>query len=422
MLFANPDTSTSYVELASCVASWRFRHRRWVTVSETIMCKAKISVISRPRYAGRRLRRPAMDFDPRLKQPMISFDRTHAAACWWPCCWFRRLRCADGVARGVRGAATVVARSRRRRSIPRPPAPAGPGRRPHRQWLRVAADRRATAARTSISPTMSAAPGSSTNWRPAYGSSRTGRACNLAARVVLPRTIDPRSGRPVTTILTGPAYTDVGRWQQLQIDRIPTLLTRQVQSLRMQLGPQVDEREAYRRRRAAERLRRAGGDQRLDRRSRRCRLRAAVRPRGRRPGSRNCRSARRPPTPAMPLGCRFRSAAGSRVPSDADRRLPRGHREAGRFAAAGRRPADVSRVIQHRGEPLAVLEEDRVQRRLAATSAGAGVAGRGRSFGAVADLPAAAAGRRRAACGTPRVAPKSGRSSTACWPGTWATI
>ena len=67
----------------------------------------------------------------------------------------------------------------------------------------------------------------------------------LAVRVVLPRTTDPRSGRPVVTILAGPGYTDVGRWQQLRLGSIPTLLTRQVHLLRMQLGPQVDGREAY---------------------------------------------------------------------------------------------------------------------------------------------------------------------------------
>ncbi len=67
----------------------------------------------------------------------------------------------------------------------------------------------------------------------------------LAVRVVLPRTADPRSGRPVATVLTGATYTDVGRWQQLWLAGIPTLLTRQIHLLRMQLGPQVDGREAY---------------------------------------------------------------------------------------------------------------------------------------------------------------------------------
>ena len=67
----------------------------------------------------------------------------------------------------------------------------------------------------------------------------------LAVRLVLPRSPDPKTGRPLATVLTGTAYTDVGRWQRLQIAGIPTLLTRQVHVLRMQFGPQVDEREAY---------------------------------------------------------------------------------------------------------------------------------------------------------------------------------
>jgi len=67
----------------------------------------------------------------------------------------------------------------------------------------------------------------------------------LAARIVLPRTTDPRTGRPVATILVGSSYNSTGRWQQLQISKIPRLLTRQVHLLRLQLGPRVDDREAY---------------------------------------------------------------------------------------------------------------------------------------------------------------------------------
>ncbi len=67
----------------------------------------------------------------------------------------------------------------------------------------------------------------------------------LAIRIVLPRSTDPKSGKPLAAIITGTAYNDVGRWQRLQIAGIPTLLTRQVHVLRMQFGPQVDDREAY---------------------------------------------------------------------------------------------------------------------------------------------------------------------------------
>jgi hypothetical protein len=66
----------------------------------------------------------------------------------------------------------------------------------------------------------------------------------IAARVVLPRTNDPRTGQPLSTVITGTVYNDVGRWQQLQVTDLPRLLTRQVHVLRMQFGPKVDQREA----------------------------------------------------------------------------------------------------------------------------------------------------------------------------------
>ncbi len=67
----------------------------------------------------------------------------------------------------------------------------------------------------------------------------------LALRIVLPRTTDPRSGRPLVTVLSGPSYSDAGQWQRLKLDGLPRLLQRQVHILRMELGPQVDDREAY---------------------------------------------------------------------------------------------------------------------------------------------------------------------------------
>ncbi|HEV3138363.1 MAG TPA: hypothetical protein VGZ26_10675, partial [Pirellulales bacterium] len=67
----------------------------------------------------------------------------------------------------------------------------------------------------------------------------------ILARVVLPRASDPRSGKPLSTLLRGSAYTQVGTWQQLRIETMPQLLERQVRVLRAQFGPQVDAREAY---------------------------------------------------------------------------------------------------------------------------------------------------------------------------------
>jgi len=67
----------------------------------------------------------------------------------------------------------------------------------------------------------------------------------LAARVVLPRNTDPRTGRPLTVLVAGSSYTQVGRWQQLRIDEISRLLARQVPALRSELGPQVEPGGAY---------------------------------------------------------------------------------------------------------------------------------------------------------------------------------
>jgi len=67
----------------------------------------------------------------------------------------------------------------------------------------------------------------------------------ILARIVLPRTEDPRTGRPIATFVRGSSYTAVGRWQQLRIDDVPTRLARQTRILRAELGPHVDPREAY---------------------------------------------------------------------------------------------------------------------------------------------------------------------------------
>ena len=67
----------------------------------------------------------------------------------------------------------------------------------------------------------------------------------IAARVVFPRTPDPRTGAPVSTLIHGGTYTDVGRWQQLAIDDLRQRITRQVRVLRAELGSSVDGREAF---------------------------------------------------------------------------------------------------------------------------------------------------------------------------------
>ncbi len=67
----------------------------------------------------------------------------------------------------------------------------------------------------------------------------------VLALVVLPRTLQPQTGRPLTTLIQGTTYTQVGRWEQLRVQHLPQQLARQVRILRSQYGPQVDEREAY---------------------------------------------------------------------------------------------------------------------------------------------------------------------------------
>jgi len=67
----------------------------------------------------------------------------------------------------------------------------------------------------------------------------------IFARVVLPRTQDPRSQTPVMLRLEGTSYSQVGRWQRLQIENLPELLARQIRGVRLQIGPQVDGHEAY---------------------------------------------------------------------------------------------------------------------------------------------------------------------------------
>lgn len=112
----------------------------------------------------------------------------------------------------------------------------------------------------------------------------------LLARVTLPRSIDPRNGKPLVTLVRGSAYSQVGSWQQLRVDNLPQSLERQVRVLRTQFGRDVDARSVCRSH-FDQRLRRAGRDQRVGRRlrNRGGRVSAGGRPRGR-----SVRDAQRP--------------------------------------------------------------------------------------------------------------------------------
>jgi hypothetical protein len=67
----------------------------------------------------------------------------------------------------------------------------------------------------------------------------------LLALITLPRSVDPRSGRPATVLVAGSSYTTAGSWQQLRLNQVPRLVGREARLLRAELGPAIDEREAY---------------------------------------------------------------------------------------------------------------------------------------------------------------------------------
>ncbi len=65
----------------------------------------------------------------------------------------------------------------------------------------------------------------------------------LLAEVQFPRTVDPRTGKPVTANVFGDAYTETGRWQRLQIRDVPHKVQRRAQLMRTQFGPHIDHRQ-----------------------------------------------------------------------------------------------------------------------------------------------------------------------------------
>jgi hypothetical protein len=67
----------------------------------------------------------------------------------------------------------------------------------------------------------------------------------LAARVVLPRSIDAASGAPQTVLVAGGHCEVSDRWQQLKLSNAQGLLEAQARILRMTPGRQIDTREAF---------------------------------------------------------------------------------------------------------------------------------------------------------------------------------
>ena len=67
----------------------------------------------------------------------------------------------------------------------------------------------------------------------------------MVARVVLPHSLHPSTGQPLTTLIRGEDYRQVGMWQLVRVGNLPRAVELQVRVLRSQFGPQVDAREAY---------------------------------------------------------------------------------------------------------------------------------------------------------------------------------
>ena len=75
---------------------------------------------------------------------------------------------------------------------------------------------------------------------------RSGRSgLQLMARVVLPRSIDPVTGGPVTVLVAGEMYENLGNWQVLRLNALPLRLDRRVRVLRHSMKIGIDTREAF---------------------------------------------------------------------------------------------------------------------------------------------------------------------------------
>ncbi|HEX3599395.1 MAG TPA: hypothetical protein VHU84_04595, partial [Lacipirellulaceae bacterium] len=67
----------------------------------------------------------------------------------------------------------------------------------------------------------------------------------LAARIALPRSIDPERHIPMTAIVKGAVYDRPGRWQELVMAGVPKLLEAQVRVLRTMQSGTIDSHEAF---------------------------------------------------------------------------------------------------------------------------------------------------------------------------------
>lgn len=62
----------------------------------------------------------------------------------------------------------------------------------------------------------------------------------LALRVVLPKSIDTRTGRPIEVLVAGSRSRGTDRWERMEVGGAATVLARQITALRAEHGPAVD--------------------------------------------------------------------------------------------------------------------------------------------------------------------------------------
>lgn len=67
----------------------------------------------------------------------------------------------------------------------------------------------------------------------------------MLGRVVLPRTIDPRTGEAAWLVVGGSSYSAKGTWQRIRLAAVPQQMGDEVRLLRSRLGSTVDTREAF---------------------------------------------------------------------------------------------------------------------------------------------------------------------------------
>ncbi len=70
-------------------------------------------------------------------------------------------------------------------------------------------------------------------------------AVTLAARVVLPRSLDAATGEACTCLVEGTTYQNVGEWERLRLENVPDALRRCIRTLRLERRRDFDEHEAY---------------------------------------------------------------------------------------------------------------------------------------------------------------------------------